>query len=82
MVDHNEKLLQELQKKSGNNVCADCGSEGTWDTVFITYFSANVFLVKRGICMGWIGGGRKCVHALKFSDLNVKCIQWKQIIVE
>ncbi|KAL0822706.1 hypothetical protein ABMA28_004725 [Loxostege sticticalis] len=27
MVDHNEKLLQELQKKSGNNVCADCGSE-------------------------------------------------------
>ncbi|XP_068618561.1 arf-GAP with dual PH domain-containing protein 1-like isoform X2 [Battus philenor] len=27
MVDHNEKLLQELLKKSGNNVCADCGSE-------------------------------------------------------
>ncbi|XP_049874749.1 arf-GAP with dual PH domain-containing protein 1-like isoform X2 [Pectinophora gossypiella] len=27
MVDHNEKLLQELQKKSGNNVCADCGAE-------------------------------------------------------
>lgn len=27
MVDHNEKLLQELQKKSGNNVCADCGTE-------------------------------------------------------
>ncbi|KAM3966233.1 arf-GAP with dual PH domain-containing protein 1 [Aphomia sociella] len=27
MVDHNEKILQELQKKSGNNVCADCGSE-------------------------------------------------------
>lgn len=28
MVDHNEKLLQELLKKPGNNVCADCGSEG------------------------------------------------------
>ncbi|XP_072947785.1 arf-GAP with dual PH domain-containing protein 1-like isoform X2 [Epargyreus clarus] len=27
MVDHNEKLLQELLKKPGNNVCADCGSE-------------------------------------------------------
>ncbi|XP_026325192.1 arf-GAP with dual PH domain-containing protein 1-like isoform X2 [Hyposmocoma kahamanoa] len=27
MVDHNEKLLQELQKKSGNNVCADCGAD-------------------------------------------------------
>ncbi|XP_053606448.1 arf-GAP with dual PH domain-containing protein 1-like isoform X2 [Plodia interpunctella] len=29
MVDnnHNGKLLQELQKKSANNVCADCGSE-------------------------------------------------------
>ncbi|XP_049706926.1 arf-GAP with dual PH domain-containing protein 1 isoform X2 [Helicoverpa armigera] len=26
MVDHNQKLLQELQKKSGNNVCADCGN--------------------------------------------------------
>ncbi|CAG9561033.1 unnamed protein product [Danaus chrysippus] len=26
MVDHNEKLLQELLKKPGNNVCADCGS--------------------------------------------------------
>ncbi|XP_012551592.1 arf-GAP with dual PH domain-containing protein 1 isoform X2 [Bombyx mori] len=24
MVDHNQKLLQELQKRSGNNVCADC----------------------------------------------------------
>lgn len=29
MVDHNEKLLQELQKKSGNNVCVDCGADGT-----------------------------------------------------
>ncbi|XP_031768591.1 arf-GAP with dual PH domain-containing protein 1-like isoform X1 [Galleria mellonella] len=27
MVDNNEKILEELQKKSGNNVCADCGSE-------------------------------------------------------
>ncbi|CAH0584130.1 unnamed protein product [Chrysodeixis includens] len=26
MVDHNQKLLQELQKKTGNNVCADCGN--------------------------------------------------------
>lgn len=28
MVDHNQKLLQELLKKPGNNVCADCGSPG------------------------------------------------------
>ncbi|XP_061715352.1 arf-GAP with dual PH domain-containing protein 1-like [Cydia pomonella] len=27
MVDHNERLLQELQTKSGNNVCADCGAD-------------------------------------------------------
>ncbi|XP_013190812.1 arf-GAP with dual PH domain-containing protein 1 [Amyelois transitella] len=27
MVDHNEKLLKVLQKKSGNNICADCGSD-------------------------------------------------------
>ncbi|KAG7296246.1 hypothetical protein JYU34_021361 [Plutella xylostella] len=27
MVDHNERLLLELLKKSGNNVCADCGAE-------------------------------------------------------
>ncbi|CAK1550580.1 unnamed protein product [Leptosia nina] len=26
MVDHNEKILQELLKKPGNNVCADCGA--------------------------------------------------------
>lgn len=42
--------------------------------------SDNVLLVKRGISMGWIGGGRKCVHALEFSDLNVKCIHWKHIV--
>ncbi|XP_050672117.1 arf-GAP with dual PH domain-containing protein 1-like isoform X2 [Leptidea sinapis] len=28
MVDHNEKILQELLKKPGNHVCADCGAEG------------------------------------------------------
>lgn len=50
MVDHNERLLQELQKKSGNNVCADCGSEGTLLQVLLS--SANVLLVKRGISMG------------------------------
>ncbi|XP_073947474.1 arf-GAP with dual PH domain-containing protein 1-like isoform X3 [Choristoneura fumiferana] len=27
MVDHNERLLHELQTKSGNNVCADCGAD-------------------------------------------------------
>lgn len=59
MVDHNQKLLQELLKKPGNNVCADCGSPG----MFLCYKSvlnyASVFLV-RGIFMGWqIGGGRK-----------------------
>ncbi|XP_045495522.1 arf-GAP with dual PH domain-containing protein 1-like isoform X2 [Colias croceus] len=27
MVDHNEKILLELLKKPGNNVCADCGAE-------------------------------------------------------
>ncbi|XP_028177992.1 arf-GAP with dual PH domain-containing protein 1-like isoform X2 [Ostrinia nubilalis] len=27
MVDHNERLLQELQRRSGNNVCADCGTD-------------------------------------------------------
>ncbi|XP_045517650.1 arf-GAP with dual PH domain-containing protein 1-like isoform X2 [Pieris brassicae] len=27
MVDHNEKILQELLKKPGNQVCADCGAE-------------------------------------------------------
>lgn len=45
--------------------------------VFIVILNSDsVFLVKRGISMGWrLGGGRKCVHALKFSDPNVKCIQ-------
>jgi hypothetical protein len=27
MADRNEKLLLELLKKHGNNVCADCGSK-------------------------------------------------------
>ncbi|GBP95629.1 hypothetical protein EVAR_67599_1 [Eumeta japonica] len=27
MVDHNLTQLKELQKKSGNNQCADCGSK-------------------------------------------------------
>lgn len=35
MVDHNEKLLHELQTKTGNNVCADCGADGTWKQVII-----------------------------------------------
>lgn len=35
MVDHNERLLLELLKKSGNNVCADCGAEGMYTLHFI-----------------------------------------------
>jgi hypothetical protein len=27
MADRNEKLLLELLKRPGNNVCADCGSK-------------------------------------------------------
>lgn len=27
MADNNEKLLSELLKKSGNNLCADCGAK-------------------------------------------------------
>lgn len=52
MVDHNQKLLQELQKKSGNNVCADCGNPGMLLLVILNNFSDSVFLV-RGIFMGW-----------------------------
>lgn len=74
MGDHNERLLMELQKKSGNNVCADCGSKSM--CFIIILLLCRVFLVKRGISMGWrLGGGRKCVHASEFSDLDVKCIR-------
>lgn len=52
MVDHNQKLLQELQKKSGNNVCADCGNLGMLLLVIHNNFSDSVFRV-RGIFMGW-----------------------------
>ncbi|CAB3259683.1 unnamed protein product [Arctia plantaginis] len=43
MVDHNQKLLQELQKKSGNNVCADCGSsEPDWAS-----YNLGIFICMR-----------------------------------
>lgn len=52
MVDHNQKLLQELQKKSGNNVCADCGSPGMWLYVIIFIFECDRVSLERGIFMG------------------------------
>lgn len=30
MADLNEKLLAELLKKPGNNMCADCGAKSEW----------------------------------------------------
>lgn len=31
MVDRNEKILNELLKHPGNNVCCDCGSKSKID---------------------------------------------------
>jgi hypothetical protein len=34
MADRNEKLLLEVLKKPGNNVCADCGSKSKMSEIF------------------------------------------------
>jgi hypothetical protein len=35
MADRNEKLLLEVLKKPGNNVCADCGSKSKMFEAFL-----------------------------------------------
>jgi hypothetical protein len=34
MADRNEKMVLELLKKPGNNVCADCGCKSKISEVF------------------------------------------------
>ncbi|XP_065160209.1 arf-GAP with dual PH domain-containing protein 1-like isoform X2 [Atheta coriaria] len=46
MTDRNEKVLIELQKQPGNNVCADCSSR---DTEWASY-NIGIFICKR--CCG------------------------------
>jgi hypothetical protein len=37
MADRNEKLLLELLKRPGNNVCADCGSKRKIFEAFLSF---------------------------------------------
>lgn len=47
MADENEKLLMTLLKKSGNKMCADCGSKCKWfKWLFFPIKSSKHLLVK------------------------------------
>lgn len=42
MADRNEKLLLELLKRPGNNVCADCGSKSKMCEASLSYCLTDV----------------------------------------
>lgn len=46
MADANEKLLAELLKKPGNNMCADCGARSEW--VFRKVLNKLVYYTTKG----------------------------------
>ncbi|XP_046968545.1 arf-GAP with dual PH domain-containing protein 1-like isoform X2 [Vanessa cardui] len=64
MVDHNQKLLQELLKKPGNNVCADCGSQGPdWAS-----YNLGIFICMR--CASIHRGMGAHISKVKHLDLD------------
>ncbi|XP_041987457.1 arf-GAP with dual PH domain-containing protein 1-like isoform X2 [Aricia agestis] len=64
MVDHNQKILQELLKKPGNNVCADCGAE---DPDWASY-NLGIFICMR--CASVHRGMGAHISKVKHLDLD------------